>query len=135
MRRTLGSMTKARARATRCCCPPESSLGFAAAQRFDLPLLKRRRDAPGSLRGGHLAGPEAVSHVFLHGQMGENGVILEDHADVPLVGGDGVHDPVAEQKLAAVHNVEARDIMRRSVVLPQPEGPRSVKNPPAGFPD
>jgi hypothetical protein len=67
--------------------------------------------------------------------MGENGVILEDHADVPLVGGDGVHDPVAEQKLAAVHNVEARDIMRRSVVLPQPEGPRSVKNPPAGFPD
>ena len=58
---------------------------------------------------GDVAKPEAVLDVFTDGQVGEDGVALEHHADVALVGGHVVDDLVAEGDGAALDGVEARD--------------------------
>ena len=41
--------------------------------------------------------------------MGEYGVILEHHADVPLVGGQGVDHLFVKADLAPIHRIEAGD--------------------------
>jgi hypothetical protein len=78
---------------------------------------------------GHLAELQAVLDVLPHRQVREDRVILEHHADVALVRRDGVDDLVVEADRPASMLLNPA-IMRSSVVLPQPDGPSSVKNSP-----
>jgi hypothetical protein len=78
--------------------PPQVHLAQAALQ----PL--------GDLGGGQLAQPQAVGDVAAHGHVRPQRVVLEHHADVPLVGRQGVHAALAEADLALVRwTVEPRD--------------------------
>ena len=61
--------------------------------------------------------------------MREEGVVLEDHADVALVRRQERDLAVAEQTLPASGPTKPASTMR-SVVLPEPEGPSSVMNSP-----
>ena len=58
---------------------------------------------------GHVAQPEAVFDIPAHGQMGEDGIALEHHADVALVGGQVVDDLIAKGNGAAFDGVKARN--------------------------
>ena len=79
--RIKGRFTKARATATRCCSPPESSLGRfrACCQADELEHLRH-------LGGHHVAGPadhlEGERHVLEHRLVGQEAEVLEDAADV-----------------------------------------------------
>jgi len=84
-RKTSGSRTMARPRATRCFCPPESSLGLSSssssmpiisAVSFDLRLALVLREVR--------AHPEAEGHVLPDGLVGVERVVLEHHRDVAL---------------------------------------------------
>ena len=92
--RREGLLTRARAMATRCFCPPESSL-----VRWSFPLLEPHRaqflqGAPGALLAGHAGVDERQFHVSKRRVAGEQVEHLEDEADLPvaqfrqLVGGE-----------------------------------------------
>lgn len=66
--------------------------------------------------------------------MGENGIILEHHADIPFVGLQVIDNLVVKADFSAVHAVKPAIILS-SVVLPHPEGPNSVKIRPVLSPD
>ena len=83
---TAGRFTSARASATRCFCPPESSRGFeslAAAQ-----LRRARAPPPRASRissVGDLAPLQPERHVVVHVEVLEERVALEDGVDVAPV--------------------------------------------------
>ena len=52
---------------------------------------------------------KAKGDVLAHGHVREDGVILENHADVALVRGDVVDDPAVKGDGAALDGVEARN--------------------------
>lgn len=74
----------------------------------------------GDLRLGELALLEGVADVLPDGHVGEQRVLLEDDAEVPLVW----LEPVREVKPAIIDSV---------VVFPEPLGPRKVTNSPAAM--
>ena len=69
--------------ATRCRWPPESAFG-------ELPQL------------------QAVGDVVIDRHMGVQGVVLEHHGDVPVLGGHAVHLPSADVDLAVRDVLQAR---------------------------
>ena len=75
----------------------------------DLHQLKRLLHTLLYLRLGDLPRLETVGHILRDGQMGEDGVVLEDHADVALMRRYVVDTPVAEVEVAALDGVEAGD--------------------------
>ena len=83
--------------------------GLALCQMGNLYQLQGLVHLGLDLLGRNLPGLEAVGYVFPDGQVGENGVVLEHHADVPLVGGHVVDPLVAEIEVAALDGVEARN--------------------------
>ena len=71
---------------------------------------------------------KSEGHVFAHRKMGKNGIVLEDHANVPF-GRSMSLMRLSLKKKSPPSMVLKPAIMRRRVVLP-PLGPRSVKNSP-----
>ena len=101
----------ARASATRCCWPPDSSCGIFLR-------LRRQADQPQHVRHpfparvGRLAA-QAEPHVVVYRQVREQGVVLEHHADAPRFRGQapaGPADDLAIQPDLAFRNfLEAGD--------------------------
>ena len=58
---------------------------------------------------GDLLLDEAEGDVLVDGHMGVEGVVLEDHGDVPVLGGHVVDHPVADEELAVADVLQAGD--------------------------
>jgi hypothetical protein len=83
-RSTEGSGASARARATRCCWPPESSSG----RRSPYPPRRTRSSISAtrcSILRWHPLQAETEGYVLVHGQMGKEGVALEQHVQWPAL--------------------------------------------------
>ena len=79
-----GRATTARASATRCCWPPDSSLGY----RPPSPARPTRSSASGRRRPsvrGQAAAAQREADVAGRGQVRPQGVVLEDHGQVALL--------------------------------------------------
>ena len=81
---------------------PESSTSARMSVHAALDLVLR-----------HLAQPQAVGHVVKHVVVREQGVALEHHGGVALVGGQGVDGLAAQIDLALVRAFKARDHAQR----------------------
>src|SRR3989304_2398440 len=81
---------------------------MAGLEAHRVPLAEPLGEPGSDLRGGELAELEAVGHVGGHGHVGPERVVLEDHADLALVGGQPVHHAVAEADLAGIGLRETR---------------------------
>ena len=99
-RSTAGRLTSARASATRCFCPPESSRGLAALAAPQLHQLQRLAHARADLGRVHLAALEPEGHVVRHVEVLEQRVALEDRVHVALVGRHGLHRLALEEDAA-----------------------------------
>ena len=75
-----GSGASARASATRCCCPPESSCGYRLLEAGEPDVLHELAQA-GAAGGAR----DAEADVLRHRQVREERVVLEHHADAPLL--------------------------------------------------
>ena len=84
-------------------------VGLPVCQMGDLHQFQRLVNLGFDLLGGHLPRLEAVGYVFPDGQVGEDGVVLENHADVALVGGNVVDPLFAKVEVAALDGVKAGD--------------------------
>ena len=69
---------------TSCCCPPESCEGIEVFLADDLEAVERIGDQALALGARHVLVGEREVDVLLHGQIVEQVIALEDHADVPL---------------------------------------------------
>ena len=91
--------------------------------------VRERLGDPGAISAaGTLRRLEAEGDVLRDRQMREDGIVLENHADIALVRRNSIEPRLpARLMLPAVRS--AKPAMDRSrVVFPQPLGPRSVKN-------
>ena len=84
-------------------------LGQTVGVLVDLHELHELVGLLGDLGLGQLLVLQAELHVLADGQMGENGVILEHHADVALCGVEIVDELVVEVEVAALDGIEAGD--------------------------
>ena len=129
--RTDGSMASARARATRCCCPPESWLAYRLANSARPTSSSISRALRATFRRVDTAQLESELHVLLRRHVREEAVGLEHHAHVALVGRD-------EGDVLVAHDTRPESgssrpaTMRRAVVLPQPDGPSRATSSPGG---
>ena len=128
-----GSSTSARATATRCCWPPESSRGQARrrgrrGRRSRAPRARARRAS----RLRHARRRRARSATFSSTRhVREQRVALEHHRHVAL-GGRHARSRRRRRSGSCPRVGSSRPAIRRSVVvLPQPEGPSSVTSVPA----
>ena len=113
------------ARATLCCWPPDSApadgpifVDFYRLQDFIHTLLH--------VLLWHLADFQAIFHVLADRQMGEDGIALEHHADVPFLGRNIVDDLVVKFDGSPSMLLNPA-IMRSRVVLPGTGGPQQGK--------
>ena len=129
---TRGSRTSARARATRCCCPPDSWCGLRSRELVEPDEGERLggRAAPCSSLDEVAAPPQAVRDVALDVEVREQRVALEHRVDRTLVGRRVRHVDAVEQDLPDVGGSKPA-IIRSVVVFPQPDGPSRLKNSPA----
>ena len=81
---TAGSSTSARASATRCCWPPESSLGRRSSKPTSPTPRSASRARAARFVLAHAAHAQAVAHVLDHVHVREQRVALEHHAHVAL---------------------------------------------------
>ena len=81
--------------------------GLTLGQRKNLHQVKCFLDTLFNLRLFDTACFQTIGYVFFDRQVRENGVVLEDHADVALMGRNVVDDLVAKEKLAAFYGIEA----------------------------
>ena len=84
-------------------------VGLPVCQMGDLHQFQRLVNLGFDLLGGHLPRLETVGYVLPDGQVGEDGVVLEDHANVALVGGNIVDPLFAKVKIAALDGVKTGD--------------------------
>ena len=109
---TSGLMARARARATRCCWPPESWRGMrlpspTSPTSSSSSSRQRRRSA-----AAHLAQRHAELDVVGHRHVLEERVVLEDEADAPFLRGQAGHVAAMQQDAPLVdagqagHHVE-----------------------------
>ena len=133
-RRMLGWFTSARAIATRCRWPPESSLGRCCIRSFKPDPVERvgRERAP--LLGAHAGIDQRQLDVVQRGGAGQQVEGLEDEPDL-LVADPGqlvvaqLRDPVAVEPVLALRSGLSRQPMRFiSVDLPEPDGPMMATN-------
>ena len=88
------------------------------------------RGAP--LARGHALHAQAVLDVLLHRHVREERVVLEHGVDVALGGRDAGYVDAGQLDAPLVGPLEAGD-QRSVVVLPEPDGPSSVKNSPTAM--
>ena len=100
--RSCGSLTRARASATRCCWPPDSSLGTPVEQLADLDEIGGRLDA---------ATPPRRAPTFLK-RSGKQDVVAHRHVRIERVGLEDDAD-VAVARLDLVDDVAVEAAARR----------------------
>ncbi|MGY3235295.1 hypothetical protein ACVMAJ_002185 [Bradyrhizobium sp. USDA 4448] len=105
--------TSARASATRCCWPPGELPGPPLRQGFHLDHAQRRADAVLRFGLARVAHGERESDILRDRQMRKQGIVLEYHADVALVGRHVLDRPVREIDLAPGGDLEARQHHQR----------------------
>ena len=108
-RKTLGSRTIARPTATRCRCPPESACGRRSEERGQAEGRGRLLDSALDLRPRQAAPLQTEGQVVAHVHVGVEGVGLEHHGDVAVLGGDVVHDPAVDREIAGGDALQPRD--------------------------
>ena len=132
--RIIGRFTKARAMATRCCSPPESSSGI----RSSLPSRPDQVEHLGHHRFTWLRGSpdhlERERHVLVHGLVRQQPEVLEHGADLAA---ERRHLPVGEPGQVLAGDVDLprvgallRSTSRRKVDLPDPDAPTRKTNSP-----
>ncbi|GAA5011933.1 hypothetical protein GCM10025734_56920 [Kitasatospora paranensis] len=104
-------------------------MGLAAGERAELDELQHRLDL--LLDVLLAAAAQAEGDVLVDVEVREEGVALEDGVDRPLVGGRAVTSWPPMSTVPEVGSSRPA-IMRRVVVLPQPEAPSRAKNEPCG---
>ena len=113
MRKTFGSRTIARPRATRCRWPPESAFGLRSR------YLVEAQDAGGlahpriDLGLRHLPQLQPEGQVVVDAHVRVEGVALEDHRDVAILGGHVVDDLVADRELPVADRLKSGDAAQR----------------------
>ena len=121
---TVGRGARARARATRCCWPPESVPGSGRRARSS-PTSSRASAIRAGRSGSRAADP--VADVALDGHVREQRPVLEHHADPALLGRHpraGAGRRLDRRRVTSPASGRSRPaMMRSSVVLPQPDGP------------
>ena len=108
---TVGRLTSARASATRCCWPPDSSQTRRRAIAGQAHQLEHRVDLPPEFRlvGPGRALPEPVGDVGGDIEMREQRVVLEHHVHRPAIGRHAHHRPAADPHVPGRRLLEARD--------------------------
>ena len=84
-------------------------VGLPVRQVGDLHQLQSLGHPGADLILGNLSGLQAVGHIFADRQVGKNGVVLEHHADIPLMGGNVVDALFSEIEIAAFNGVKTGD--------------------------
>ena len=87
--------------------PSRELPGVAVLEAHQVHLAEPLGEPGGDLPGGELAELETVGDVGGRRHVGPERVVLEDHADIAVVGGQPVHHPVAEADLAGIGLREA----------------------------
>ena len=104
---TRGSGARARARATRCCWPPEISAIRRRSKPARSTLASAAATRSWTWTFGSLPRLEPERHVLAHREMRKKGVVLEDHAEVALA-------PAAGSRSAVRRPGSSRDRRSRS---------------------
>ena len=124
-----GSITIARAMATRCCWPPESCPGNFCGLSLQLHQRQRPIDALPDLVRGKPAHQEAEAHVAPNAHVREQRIVLEHHPEAARLGRQKV-DPAVVQPDAAAETGSNPAMQFSAVDLPQPDGPSRAMNSP-----
>ena len=129
IRITCGRGAIARARATRCCCPPDSSRGSRSAcstscARSRISIARRRACSARIPRSPNITFSITV-------RCGKERELLEHETDVAMLGRDECRRRLRSTRpSSATRPLFGRSkpaIMRRVEVLPEPDGPNSAK--------
>ena len=105
----MGWLTSARARATRCCWPPDSSQVAPPLVAGEADQLQRLADPARLVRLGRLPLAQPVAHVLRDVHVREQRVVLEHGVHVPAVRRDARDRLAGEVDLALGGLLEARD--------------------------
>ena len=114
-----GDCTMARATATRCCWPPDSSDDLRSPRVAQADEPQHLADPAGNLDLSQLADLQREGDVLEHGQMRPDGIGLEHHADVALVRRHRhalrriEHDAAADLDVPRIGGLEAGDAPQR----------------------
>ena len=81
-------------------------LGLPVAKRGNLHHVEHLLHAPCLLRILDVPLFQTERHILERRHMGEHGIVLEDHADVPLVAGDVVDALPVEEEIASLDGIE-----------------------------
>jgi hypothetical protein len=87
--------------------PTRKFLGLAVEKVLDPKALGHPPNPAFDLRPWQAAQLEAKGHVLGHGHVGVEGIGLEDHGDIPILGGDIVHPSIANVDGAGAHFFQA----------------------------
>jgi len=114
----------------RCCCPPDSSVGVAFGEAGHVYQFEQFVDslAPGDATR-RVPVAKSVADVFPDVHVGKERVVLEDDADVAVLRRPVGH-VLAVDSDGPLRGDSNPAMVRSVVVLPQPDGPTSVKNSP-----
>ena len=93
--------------------PARKLAGAAVQQMGDVQHLGRLLHLPTDLGFGDLAHREGKRHIFIHGHLGIEGVILEHHRQIPLAGFKIVAQLVSDPELAAGDVLQPGDHAQR----------------------
>ena len=74
---------------------------------------------------------QAIGDVAGDGEVGKHRIVLEHHADVAQMRPAAGRCAASPKRISPSSSSQKPAIMRSSVVLPQPDGPSSVKNSPS----
>ena len=113
----------ARARATRCCWPPESCAGTSSQQVRQADARRRLANAPIDLGGLDVPGAQRKRDVVEDGQMRIQRVVLKHHRDVAPRRLELVDAAIADPDLARVERLESGEQpeQRRLAAAGRPE--------------
>ena len=127
-----GSGASARATATRCCWPPESSWG----RRWPSPVSPMRSSSSGTLLPAPAAAREPEADVLGDGEVREERTLLRHVADAPAVRRDVVPSVVerlaVERDAPAVRLVEAGDEAEQRGLAGSGRSQHGGERPPVG---
>ena len=111
---TLGLMMSARASATRCCWPPESSRGRRAPRSGSRTRSRHLPDAPRDLVPGHLTHLEAEPDVVGHAHVGKQQVVSGNTITTPRFSGLSLStERPSKRDIAGSRRKQSRDHLHR----------------------
>jgi hypothetical protein len=131
IRNACGWRTIARPIATRWRWPARQLARLRSRFSVSSRILAALLDALVDLGLGHLLQLEREGDVVAHGEVRVQGVRLEHHGDVAILGLEVVHDLAADAQLARRDRLEPGDHPQRGRLARSPDGPTSTKNSPS----